>query len=1366
MDQTLLHELRLLLPNCLRHDRLRLEQGVDRLHALPSPARLPLLRRLLAEASRSVGLRHRRHERLPQVEYPSSLPITAARDDILAALRGNQVVIIAGETGSGKTTQIPKMCLEAGLGVDGKIACTQPRRVAALSISRRIAQELKVAWGREVGCKIRFSDQSSPETYIKLMTDGILLAETQGDPDLNEYDAVVIDEAHERSLNIDFLLGHLQLLLPRRPDLKLIITSATIDTNAFSQAFGGAPIVEVSGRLFPVEIRYAPHDPEAEESGDLTYIDAAVNAVETVLGESAQGDILIFMPGERDIRETQEDLQGRCAGRAEIVPLFGRLTSGEQERVFAPSPRRKIIIATNIAETSLTIPGIRYVIDPGLARMSRYSPRTRTKRLPIEAISQSSANQRAGRSGRVENGVCVRLYSEEDFNARPPYTQPEIQRANLAEVILRMKAWRLGEIEVFPFINPPQPPAINAGYQLLQELGALDENRKLTPLGRDIARLPVDPAVGRMVLQSAREGALDEVLVIAAGLSIQDPRERPLEKQGEADEAHRQFLDPDSDFLALLKIWHAFHDKLESLKTQNQMRRFCQAHFLSYPRMREWRDIHAQLRDSLREVLDLAHHARAGPRSGKPGNDPDERREGSRLPHSPLPGPGPKAGRTPSAAARPQDRNESPSQHANYAGIHRSILAGLLGHVAQRAERNVYRASGNRQLMVFPGSSLFDRNEKTSRAKRAHDPPVSAPTQQKPRQPEWLVAGEIVETSRLYARTVARIRPEWIVELGGHICKRSYSEPHWSREAGRVLARERITLLGLEVQESDVDYGRVNAKEATEIFIRSALVQEDLESPAHFLQHNRQIRQKIEVWRTRTREHRLPDLDQILFEFYAGRLENVSSVHDLNRLLRDRAGQEANFLCATDSDLTGGQELGWDTAAFPAEVNVEEHRVPLEYAYAPGEAHDGITIKLPATLAHAVQPGMLDWIVPGLREEQVEFLLKALPKAVRVPLMPIAPKVKELAAALQGGEDLNALRRWVRQKYGVQIPSDAWKRELLPDYLRPRVAITAKNGQVIVAGRDLEKLKHGLETHETPAEQKAWLGAVQRWERYDLSGWPCADLPERLEVTQMAGAPLYAFPAFLAEEDTVHLKLFRKKEEAEKAMTSGYVELVARVLQREFAWLQKDLRALDKIRNLYVTLGPGEELLSTAYANLKRHLITLPFPLLPLTRGQFERSAEEAKARMSASVSALVDRVGAILRLRQELLLHRKPYPTLRRDLDSLVPPRFLEKIDCDRLQHLPRYLKALAIRADRAALNGAKDEEKARQVQPYTEAVQKLRSQTPSPSPATERAIDDFRWMVEEFKVSWFAQELGTAQPVSAKRLDAQWQLLQERCS
>ncbi|HUR45721.1 MAG TPA: ATP-dependent RNA helicase HrpA, partial [Candidatus Saccharimonadales bacterium] len=829
-----INDIRELLPNCLRLDRLRIETRLRKVPHLSEESALRELDFLAREAKKSVALRHRRHEGLPQVSYPENLPITSRLQDIISAIQKNQVVVIAGETGSGKTTQLPKMCLEAGYGVEGKIGCTQPRRVAALSISRRIADELKVSWGNQVGCKIRFSDQSSPETYIKLMTDGILLAETQGDPDLQEYEVIVIDEAHERSLNIDFLLGHLKGVLQRRPDLKLIITSATIDTEAFSKAFDNAPIIEVSGRVYPVEVRYAPHDPDAEVSGDLTYIDATVGAVERLMEESLDGDILIFMPSERDIRETQEDLVGRYAAQADVVPLFGRLTAGEQERAFAPSRKRKIIIATNIAETSLTIPGIRYVIDPGLARMSRYSPRSRTKRLPIENISQSSANQRAGRCGRVENGICIRLYSEEDFLERPKYTQPEIQRANLAEVILRMKAWRLGEIENFPFLNPPQPQAISTGYQLLQELGALDESRNLTSLGKDLARLPVDPAIGRMVLQSVREAALEEALIIGAGLSIQDPRERPLDKQEAADQAHRQFIDPDSDFLGLLNVWNAFHDKLEAFKTQNQMRRFCKANFLSYVRMREWRDIHTQLRDSLKEVIRFQE---------KPGHSTVSR-----------------AG----AEKRPQTVFDARQRSVNYIGIHRSILSGLLGHIGQLEERNQYKVPRGGQVTIFPGSAIFDRGKQPQKFRT---PKAADQTPPKSHQPEWIVAGEIVETSKLFARTVAGVHPSWIVELGEHVCKRSYTEPKWDGKAGRVLVRERVSLFGLEVQESNVDFGRINSEEATEIFIRSALLEDEVDSLWPFLEHNRSIRYKVEMWRTRSRDHNFPNTAEALYSF-------------------------------------------------------------------------------------------------------------------------------------------------------------------------------------------------------------------------------------------------------------------------------------------------------------------------------------------------------------------------------------------------------------------------------------------------------------------------------------------------------------------
>lgn len=1377
-----LHELTQLLPNCLRQDRLRLTGHLTR--ALRESSSSPPESRIahwLAEAKRSVGLRHQRHERLPQVSYPSNLPISSRKEEIVAAIRAHQVVVIAGETGSGKTTQIPKMCLEAGCGVEGKIGCTQPRRVAALSISRRIASELGVTWGEEVGCKIRFTDKSSPATYIKLMTDGILLAETQGDRDLDEYDAIVIDEAHERSLNIDFLLGHLTLLRQRRSDLKIVITSATIDTEAFSKAFDNAPILEVSGRTYPVEVRYRPHDLAAEEDGEMTYIDAAVAATEDVLLESDRGDVLIFMPSERDIRETQDDLQGRYGGEAEIIPLFGRLSAGEQDRVFAPSVRRKIIVATNIAETSLTIPGVRYVVDPGLARVSRYSPRTRTKRLPIEPVSQSSARQRAGRSGRVENGVCIRLYTEEDFANRPRDTQPEIQRANLAEVILKMKAWRLGEMETFPFVNPPQPQAVQSGYQLLQELGALDSERALTPLGRDLARLPVDPSIGRMILQSIREGALSEVLVIAAGLSIQDPRERPMDRQEAADLAHRRFINPASDFLTLLNIWNAYDAQFEALKKQGQMRKFCKANFLSYLRMREWVDVHAQLEDAVQSLRELESSGRH--RSDSPPQS---------VALSQMSAQAVKPAEVPAGASerRPTARPQTALSHPRFAAIHRSVLAGLLGHVAQRIERNLYRASGNRQLMLWPGSGLFARNVNMGKSKGS-GVPGGASGAGASGQPAWVVAGEIVETSRLYGRTVAEVTADWIADLGVHVCKRSYGEPFWDRQTGRVLSRERVTLFGLEVLERAVDYGRIHPRHATDLFIRAALIEEELDSPHHFLEANRKLRQRIEVWRTQHRNHRLPSVDDALFEFYARHLENVSSVHDLNRFVRERIKGAPDFLCAKELELTGGIAIRWDTEAFPTEVTLSEQRAALDYAYAPGEDHDGVTVKVPASLAVRLDPKVLDWVVPGLRAEQIEFLLKALPKSLRVPLMPIAPKVQELATLVASDAGLDGLRGLVREKYGVSIPEDAWSPDTLPQHLRPRIEITGPNNKVLAVGRNLKDLKQGLATHQTPGEQLAWNRAVEQWERYDLQGWSFGDPPARLVVSEVAGAILAAFPGLEQEGSAVHLKLFRDPLKAAAATRLGFTRLAELALRKELAWVEKDLGALDKLRDLLVGFTNSESLITSASVHIRGYLILLPPDLLPLRQSQFEATVQRARGLIPGLVPKLMDLVTPILRLRADIIRHRgypaavvalrpgvvtdlkqlgapqKPAPSkglnfLRAELDWLLPANFLAVIAFERLPHWPRYLKALLVRADRALLNPGKDAEKAKLVQPYLDALRQFSGAESLPI-AARSALGDFRILVEEFKVSVFAQELGTAQPVSAKRLDAQLHALRQ---
>lgn len=1370
MTDARIEEIRKLLPQAMLPDWVRLGARLVRLlrdHKHPE-AHAAIVERLITKVRTSAALRETRRRNLPPITYPAELPITSRKDDIVAAIRAHQVVVIAGETGSGKTTQLPKMCLEAGLGIEAKIGCTQPRRVAALSISRRIAAELAVNWGREVGCKIRFDDRSNDLTYIKLMTDGILLAETQGDPLLAEYNALIIDEAHERSLNIDFLLGYLKGLLVKRPELKLIITSATIDTESFSRAFNQAPIIEVSGRLYPVAVVYAPFDAESEERGDVTYIDAAVRATEQVLCEPGTGDVLIFMPGERDIRETSDLLEGRFSRDAEIIPLFGRLSAGDQQRVFAPATRRKIVIATNIAETSLTIPGIRYVIDSGLARISRYNPRTRTKRLPVEPIAQSSANQRKGRSGRMQDGVCIRLYSEDDFAARPRYQQPEIQRANLAEVILRMKAFLLGEIETFPFVNPPPPAAIQGGYALLQELGALDEKRELTGLGRDLAHLPIDPTLGRMLLQSQREHATRELLIIAAGLSIQDPRDRPLDAKDAAAAAHKRFTDPQSDFLTLLNIWNAVHDQWERLRTQNARRKFCRANFLSYLRMREWQDLHAQLHGALAEVTEFK-------------------------------------------------LNES---NADYAAIHRAILTGLLGHIATRKERNLYQAPGNRPVCIFPGSALHDRAER--RAAAPHQRGKTPPKPASPRQPPWIMAGEMVETSQLFARTVAGIDPLWIVQLAPHLCKVTHHNPRWVVTAGNVLADEKITLYGLEVSNQKVAYGNIKPKEATEIFIRAALVEEDLLPHSRgraepedqdtddvrvlrnaapkppplppqyaFLEHNRKIRQKIETWQTRVRRPDFMDLDQALYNFYSQRIANVSSVHELNRFLREQSNPA--LLCVTEADLTGGpNELSYDAEAFPDAVPLGGQPVALSYAYTPGEEQDGVTVKLGFSLAQTISQASVEWAVPGLREGQIGELLRALPKAIRRELMPFPPKVIEIARDLQPtGDSLQQdLARFIQQRYGVEIPANAWSADAIPAHLRPRVEVISHDQKSLGASRDLNELRQRLEQEvvkvQPEEEAPAWTHAALQWERHYLTGWTFGDLPERITVQESPDLPIYAWPGLGVEAGNVSLRLFHSAEAARRASVGGIQRLVALALQKDLAWLQKDLRALAQFGPLLGDFCTVEELCDRAFKNLQQHL--LPSQVLPaLTEANFRAVVEESRRRLPGSAAVLMDHVSNILKARQEILRRceataapKGPRPQTLSDLKqlgnapvanraaspwadelaALLPPNFLETIPFAQLPQLPRYLRALRIRMERAALNPLKDQERVRQLAPYLAILRNLVA-TPPKTEAARQQSETFRWMVEEYKVSLFAQELGTAYPISAKRLDAQRELL-----
>ena len=1280
---------------------------------------------------------------MPVIRYPEDLPICARREEIVAALRAHQVLVVAGETGSGKTTQLPKMCLDAGLAERGRIGCTQPRRVAALSVSKRVAEELGVTWGREVGCKMRFNDDTGRDTRIKFMTDGILLAEIQSDPLLRAYSALILDEAHERSLNIDFLLGYLQGLLKKRPDLKLIITSATIDTEAFSQAFGGAPIIEVSGRLWPVEIRYAPIESHAKDDDDweLSHIDAAVRATEDALIESDTGDVLVFMPTERDIGETREMLEGSLGSGIEVIGLFGRMPAAEQQRIFAPGARRRVVVATNIAETSLTLPRIRYVIDAGLSRMSRYNPRTRTKRLPVEDISQSSANQRTGRAGRVQDGICIRLYAQDDFEKRPRFTQPEIQRANLAEVILRMKAFRLGEIETFPFLNPPNATAIRAGYTLLHELGALNDTNELTPLGHELARLPIDPTLGRMLLQARQEGALPEMLIIAAGLSVPDPRERPDEEKEAAAAAHRAFADPDSDFLSLLNIWHAAPDA-ETKGGGNALRRFCKSNFLSQSRMREWRDIHRQLADAVEEEAPRtrgAHRNTAIPAVRKTGIlpvAPANGRQDARRPHS-----------------------QDGCVPANYTAIHRAVLAGLLGQIAQRHERNTYKASGNRLVTLFPGCNFYERFEKSRKQSAPAKPDA------KSKQPPWIVAGEIVETSQLFARTAAGINPEWVLELGAHLCHFRHTEPHWSAKAGRVLVLERVLVHGLEISRRHVDYGRIEPVEATELFIRGAMVAEEAHLPHRFFAENHKVREKLETALTRVRSRRAHDLDESLYLFYAERITGVSSVHDLNALVRSRITHEPDFLCATEADLIGDHDATFDRKLFPDKVSFGTTALPLNYAFAPGEEKDGVTVRVPLPVAADLTSGQVQWMVPGLREEQIAVLLRALPKTVRKTLMPLEPKVREIAAEFQPGraDFLTALAEFLTRKYRQPVRASDWPPQSMPAHLQPRVEVVDGGNKTLASGRDLGAIQAAVESRDV--RSGAWEKAAQQWERADVTEWSFGDLPESIVVEQVGGAALLAYPGLERREGTVSIRLFRKREDAKSASLAGVRRLAELAMARDLTRLEKDLAALarhiptpgkqtsnfhDALQQMSAKLKTpaaafitADVLQKTAYEHLVAHALTLD-PIFPLTAARFTALTESAHRDLPLLTHRLGDWTRQILALRQDILAGPKRYAGLEQDVARLLPADFLARTPHTRLPHLHRYLRAIQVRAERASLNAAKDTEKAQQLAPFRDWEKRV--------PVENR--EAFRWLLEEFRVSLFAQELGTAQPVSAQRL------------
>ena len=1271
-------------------DRYRLKRRIDGLRRREKNGK-PIDRAMheiseTIEASR-VRLQSRREGR-PLPEYPEALPVSARRVEIAAAIEEHQVIVLAGETGSGKTTQLPKICLELGRGVAGLIGHTQPRRIAARSVATRIAEELKTEPGKTVGYKVRFTDHVSPSSCIKLMTDGILLAEIQHDRLLTQYDTIIIDEAHERSLNIDFLLGYLKRLLPRRPDLKIIITSATINTEQFSHFFDAAPIIEVSGRTYPVELRYRPLLGEDEESRDRDMSEAILDGVDELSRESPLGDILIFLPGERQIRETAEALRKHRLRDTEVLPLYARLSAAEQDRVFRSHRGRRIVLATNVAETSLTVPGIQFVIDTGMARISRYSHRTKVQRLPIEPVSQASANQRAGRCGRVSAGICIRLYSEQDYLSRSQFTDPELLRTNLASVILQMAALDLGEVNAFPFLDAPDQRYINDGYRILHELGAVDERYHLTAIGRKLARLPVDPRIGRMLLAADREGCLDEVLTIASALSVQDPRERPLEAQQAADEAHARYHHEQSDFLALLKVWDYYHDRMRHL-SHNKLRKLCRKEFLSYLRLREWHDIHGQLLSLVKDMGLCLNQ-----------------------------------------------------QEADYRTIHCALLTGLLGNIAFKSDKHEYTGARNIKLAIFPGSGLFKK------------------------QPKWIMAAELVETTRLYARSAARIEPEWIEPLAKHLVKRSYLEPHWAKRPAQVSAYERVTLYGLIiVPKRVINYGPIDPQLSRELFIRHALVEGDYRSGAPFFQHNRQLLEEVEQLEAKSRRRDIMVDEQVLFEFYDARIpEGIYSGKHFEKWRKQVERDDPKRLFLT-KELLMLHEAGIVTEnSFPDQLAIAGMQLGLDYRFEPGHPADGVTLVVPLAALPALEPAQFEWLVPGLLKEKIIAMIKSLPKSLRRNFVPAVNFAEAALDVIKPGGSLNdGLTRQLQRMTGIEVPRDAWQLSELPLHLMMNFRIVDERGRVIQEGRDLEELKSELlgKVRESLAQKPA-----TGLERAGITRWDFGTLPEIVEVEQQ-GLLLRTYPALVDDRESVAIRLFESRAVADHQMRSGMVRLFMLQLADKLKYLYKSLPGLQQMCLYYAPVGHCEELRDSIIRASMEQVLLEGVATLPREQEEFERLTNKARPEIIASANELAKRIESILKSYHNLAKALKqPVPPdcleaiadMRGQLGHLIYPGFVTETPPEWLYHIPRYLKAIERRLEKLKSSPQRDRQLMREVQGMEQRwIERFESR--DPHQVVDPELLHYRWLLEELRVSLFAQELKTLIPVSSKRLEKKWQ-------
>jgi len=1213
----------------------------------------------------------------PSTSYPEDLPVSQKRDEIISAIKNNQVIVICGETGSGKTTQLPKMCLDAGLGIRGMIGHTQPRRLAARSVANRIAEELKTETGNVVGYKVRFNDALSEKSLVKLMTDGILLSEIHHDAFLNNYDCIIVDEAHERSLNIDFLLGYLKRLIVKRRDLKIIITSATIDPQRFSKHFNDAPIIEVSGRTYPVDIEY--RDTETEDGVTRDLQSSVADCVDEI-SRHDRGDILVFLSGERDIRETADFLSKQNLQNTEILPLLARLSAAEQNKIFKGSSKRRIILSTNVAETSLTVPGIKYVIDTGLARISRYSWRSKIQRLPIEKISQASANQRKGRCGRVSAGVCYRLYSEDDFNLRKEFTEPEIQRTNLAAVILQMEHMQLGHVEDFPFVEPPDSRLITDGYKLLYELGAINNQHKITHIGKQLARLPIDPKLGRILIESVNEKCLNESLIIVSALAVQDPRERPLNKQQAADEAHKKFIDKQSDFISWLNIWTQYHTAKDEL-SGNKLRKWCKENFISWLRMREWVDTHRQIKKMLIE-LKLTFN----------------------------------------------------SNSADYNQIHRALITGFLSQLGFKEEGHEYQACRQRKFHIFPGSGLFNRG------------------------PKWVVASDIVETQKVYARHLAKIEPQWIAEKASHLIKHSYLEAHWEKKPAQVSATRKSTLFGLLINPgTKVNYGPVNPQESREIFIRSALVEGDFDCKHDFYQKNRSLVNEIEKLEAKSRRQDILVDDNDLYEFYDQRLpDDIYSGSQLNKWVKHN--DTKNLVLSTDDLMKKSADHVSDDL-FPNSILINDIKFPLEYHFDPSDHCDGITLVTPVAGLPSLNTTFCDWLVPGLLLEKMTELIRSLPKQLRKNFVP-APNFAEICFdVLKPGEAslTSSMSLHLKKITGTEIPYDAWQEDKLADYLSFNFRVISAEGKTLDQDRNLSQLQQKYSLYKDTSQPEVKVNNV---EKDNINCSSLNDLEDEIEVNNN-GIIIKAYPVLVVDKKQVNIRIINSETEARKKHFEGLRQLFINALSQPVKHIKSSLSKEQKLCAQYLPIGSCEQLKLQITYRIIDELFTRH---LPKTENDFNHILEN-RQNIDDLLNDLTQQLTSILELYNQIRKRLKNPPLnwldaltdIQDQLNNLLHNDFVLKTTDENLRNYTRFLKAIDKRLDKIQSNPERDRKGRIEITTLWQDYKK-RSDSLLKNNQHSVQLDAYRWLLEEYRISLFAQEIKTLSPVSAKRLKKIW--------